>query len=298
MMGLSPAEARRRFDEIIEFAGLQDYVDLQVKNYSSGMKVRLGFAVMTHVDADVLLIDEVLAVGDAEFQETLRRCLRGDASRGPDDPARHPQHADRDPVLRAGAAPPRGRDRHDRRARHRRRALLRRQPDSAMLERPDRKLPEMSSKIVAAIADPLRADRRRVDRRRRGRSDRQRSGAGAPIHLRRHGRRRARDYPDAGFRFRSRRSDGRILFTSDTCGASENGSAPAGDVIASGDGREPAARRGDTRSPRHLHGRRHAGRPDEDDPARDRRRAARRPMLLEHEITVSANAARARRRAG
>ncbi len=69
MMGLSQGEARRRFGEIIEFAGLGEYTDLQVKNYSSGMKVRLGFAVMTHVDADVLLIDEVLAVGDAEFQE-------------------------------------------------------------------------------------------------------------------------------------------------------------------------------------------------------------------------------------
>lgn len=69
MMGLSPAEARRRYDEVIEFAGLEDYTDLQIKNYSSGMKVRLGFAVMTHVDADLLLIDEVLAVGDADFQE-------------------------------------------------------------------------------------------------------------------------------------------------------------------------------------------------------------------------------------
>jgi len=69
MMGLSPREARRRYDEIIEFAGLRDYTDLRIKNYSSGMKVRLGFAVMTHVDADVLLVDEVLAVGDADFQE-------------------------------------------------------------------------------------------------------------------------------------------------------------------------------------------------------------------------------------
>lgn len=69
MMGLTPREARRRSDEIIEFAGLGDYTDLELKNYSSGMRVRLGFAVMTHVDADILLIDEVLAVGDAEFQE-------------------------------------------------------------------------------------------------------------------------------------------------------------------------------------------------------------------------------------
>ncbi len=68
MMGLSRTEARRRFDEVIAFAGLEDYTDLKLKNYSSGMKVRLGFSVMAHVDADVHLIDEVLAVGDAAFQ--------------------------------------------------------------------------------------------------------------------------------------------------------------------------------------------------------------------------------------
>lgn len=68
MMGLTPRESRRRFDEIIDFAGLEDYVDLKLKNYSSGMRVRLGFSVMAHVDADILLIDEVLAVGDAAFQ--------------------------------------------------------------------------------------------------------------------------------------------------------------------------------------------------------------------------------------
>jgi ABC-2 type transport system ATP-binding protein len=69
MMGLRPGEAKARFEEIVEFAGLGDYTDLTLKNYSSGMKVRLGFSVMTHVDADVFLIDEVLAVGDAAFQK-------------------------------------------------------------------------------------------------------------------------------------------------------------------------------------------------------------------------------------
>lgn len=83
MMGLTPAEAKRRYEEIVDFAGLSDYTDLKLKNYSSGMKVRLGFAVMTHVDADVLLIDEVLAVGDAEFQE---RC--GDVFRRMHDEGR------------------------------------------------------------------------------------------------------------------------------------------------------------------------------------------------------------------
>src|ERR671914_634876 len=69
MLGLSPKEALRRFDAIIEFAELEEFVDLKLKNYSSGMQVRLAFSVMSHVDADVLLIDEVLAVGDAAFQQ-------------------------------------------------------------------------------------------------------------------------------------------------------------------------------------------------------------------------------------
>jgi ABC-2 type transport system ATP-binding protein len=69
MLGLSPRQALRRFDAIIEFAELEDFVDLKLKNYSSGMQVRLAFSVMSHVDADVLLIDEVLAVGDAAFQQ-------------------------------------------------------------------------------------------------------------------------------------------------------------------------------------------------------------------------------------
>jgi ABC-type polysaccharide/polyol phosphate transport system ATPase subunit len=68
MLGLSRKEARRRFDAIIDFAELHDFVDLKLKNYSSGMSVRLGFSVAIQVDADVVLIDEVLAVGDAAFQ--------------------------------------------------------------------------------------------------------------------------------------------------------------------------------------------------------------------------------------
>ena len=72
MLGLSRKEARRRFDAIIEFAELEDFVDLKLKNYSSGMSVRLGFSVAIQVDADVILIDEVLAVGDAAFQ---RKCF-------------------------------------------------------------------------------------------------------------------------------------------------------------------------------------------------------------------------------
>ena len=69
MLGLSPRVARRRFDAVVDFAELGEFVDLKLKNYSSGMLVRLAFAVMIQVDADILLIDEVLAVGDAAFQQ-------------------------------------------------------------------------------------------------------------------------------------------------------------------------------------------------------------------------------------
>jgi ABC-2 type transport system ATP-binding protein len=69
MLGLSPREARRRFDSVIDFAELRDFTDLKLKNYSSGMMVRLAFSVMIQVDAEILLIDEVLAVGDASFQQ-------------------------------------------------------------------------------------------------------------------------------------------------------------------------------------------------------------------------------------
>jgi ABC-2 type transport system ATP-binding protein len=72
MLGLTPREARRRFDEVIEFAGLEDFVEMKLKNYSSGMVVRLGFSLMIQADADVLLIDEVLAVGDAAFQKKCK----------------------------------------------------------------------------------------------------------------------------------------------------------------------------------------------------------------------------------
>jgi ABC-type polysaccharide/polyol phosphate transport system ATPase subunit len=69
MLGLSPAEARKRFQRIIEFAELEQFVELKLKNYSSGMHVRLAFSVMIHVDAEILLVDEILAVGDAAFQQ-------------------------------------------------------------------------------------------------------------------------------------------------------------------------------------------------------------------------------------
>lgn len=69
ILGLSRREVAQRFDRIVDFAGLRDFIDTPVKNYSSGMYARLGFAIATDADADILLIDEVLAVGDAAFQE-------------------------------------------------------------------------------------------------------------------------------------------------------------------------------------------------------------------------------------
>lgn len=72
ILGMKRREVKRKLDEIVAFAGVEQFVDTPVKHYSSGMAVRLGFAVAAHLEPDVLLIDEVLAVGDAEFQ---RRCL-------------------------------------------------------------------------------------------------------------------------------------------------------------------------------------------------------------------------------
>jgi ABC-type polysaccharide/polyol phosphate transport system ATPase subunit len=72
MLGLTKREIQRRFDEIVEFAEMKEFIDAPVKNYSSGMYMRLGFAVAIHVDPDVLLVDEVLAVGDEGF---THKCL-------------------------------------------------------------------------------------------------------------------------------------------------------------------------------------------------------------------------------
>jgi ABC-2 type transport system ATP-binding protein len=73
VLGLPRSYVRVHLDEIIEFSGLEDYIDMPVRFYSSGMYARLGFSVAVHVDPEILLIDEVLAVGDAEFQA---RCLQ------------------------------------------------------------------------------------------------------------------------------------------------------------------------------------------------------------------------------
>jgi lipopolysaccharide transport system ATP-binding protein len=72
ILGMSRREIGRKFDEIVEFSGVEKYIDTPVKRYSSGMYVRLAFAVAAHLEPDILIVDEVLAVGDVEFQ---RKCL-------------------------------------------------------------------------------------------------------------------------------------------------------------------------------------------------------------------------------
>jgi lipopolysaccharide transport system ATP-binding protein len=72
ILGMGRAEIRRKFDEIVEFSGVEKFLDTPVKRYSSGMYVRLAFAVAAHLESEIMVIDEVLAVGDAEFQ---KKCL-------------------------------------------------------------------------------------------------------------------------------------------------------------------------------------------------------------------------------
>ena len=81
ILGMRKKEIARKFDEIVDFSGVERYIDTPVKRYSSGMYVRLAFAVAAHLESEILIVDEVLAVGDAEFQ---KKCLgkMGDVSKG------------------------------------------------------------------------------------------------------------------------------------------------------------------------------------------------------------------------
>ena len=69
LLGLTHRELEKKFEEIVDFAGLDEFIDMPVKNYSSGMTVRLGFAIAINVDPDILIIDEILAARDASFQK-------------------------------------------------------------------------------------------------------------------------------------------------------------------------------------------------------------------------------------
>lgn len=228
MLGLTPREARRRSDEVIEFAGLTDFVEMPIRNYSSGMKVRLGFAVMVSVDADVLLIDEVLAVGDAEFQE---RC--GDAFVQMHREGKtvvlvtHSMSAvtgycERAMLLHNGSVDTIGAP--DRVAERYYEVNL-----SAILARPDNTLPEMSSHIVSAIAEPkaLLDDCEVID------------DAGLPIgHLQPPVpiKLRAliaveRELADLGFVVRIAAADGRVMFVSDRVTAPAPGEVRPGNTL-------------------------------------------------------------------
>ena len=82
ILGMSRKEIDRKFDEIVDFAGVEKFIDTPVKHYSSGMGLRLGFAVAAHLEPDILIVDEVLAVGDAEFQKKCMGKMSDVASEG------------------------------------------------------------------------------------------------------------------------------------------------------------------------------------------------------------------------
>jgi lipopolysaccharide transport system ATP-binding protein len=82
ILGMRKREVDERFDAIVDFAGVEQFIDTQIKHYSSGMRLRLGFAVAAHLDPDVLIVDEVLAVGDASFQKKCLAAMDGLRSGG------------------------------------------------------------------------------------------------------------------------------------------------------------------------------------------------------------------------
>jgi lipopolysaccharide transport system ATP-binding protein len=82
ILGMTKSEIKEKFDEIVNFSGVENYIDTPVKRYSSGMMVRLGFAVAAHLEPEILIVDEVLAVGDAEFQKKCMGKIKNVAGEG------------------------------------------------------------------------------------------------------------------------------------------------------------------------------------------------------------------------
>jgi ABC-type polysaccharide/polyol phosphate transport system ATPase subunit len=164
IMGMSRGEIARKFDAIVDFSGVQEFIDTPVKRYSSGMNARLGFAIAAHLDPDVLIIDEVLSVGDVGFQEKCVTRMRELLARG--IPLR--RRAVRRPTGRSGRRVPQGAPRADggRRGRprqadgdHRRAAAAgRRRAVAAVHDRPADDHPR---RVSRASADPpaARGDR-------------------------------------------------------------------------------------------------------------------------------------------
>src|SRR5204862_935969 len=77
ILGMRKREVDQRFDAIVDFSGVRQFLDTPIKRYSSGMRLRLGFAVAAHLEPDVLIVDEVLAVGDAAFQKKCITAMEG-----------------------------------------------------------------------------------------------------------------------------------------------------------------------------------------------------------------------------
>ena len=92
ILGMTRAEIKRKFDEIVAFAEVERFLDTPVKRYSSGMYVRLAFAVAAHLEPEILVVDEVLAVGDAEFQKKCLGKMDEVAGRRPNRAVRKPQY--------------------------------------------------------------------------------------------------------------------------------------------------------------------------------------------------------------
>ena len=97
ILGMTRAEIRRKFDEIVAFAEVEKFLDTPVKRYSCGMYVRLAFAVAAHLEPEILIVDEVLAVGDAEFQKKCLGKMSEVCRRRPDRAVREPQYERRNP---------------------------------------------------------------------------------------------------------------------------------------------------------------------------------------------------------
>ena len=110
ILGMTRAEIARKFDEIVAFAGVERFLDTPVKRYSSGMYVRLAFAVAAHLEPEILIVDEVLAVGDAEFQQKCLGKMGEVAAQRPHGAVRQPPAGHgREPVPHRLAAGPRPR---------------------------------------------------------------------------------------------------------------------------------------------------------------------------------------------
>lgn len=99
ILGMTKAEIDRKFDQIVEFAEMEKFIDTPVKRYSSGMYVKLAFAVAAHLDSEIMVMDEVLAVGDMKFQQNVSANGRRRQPRGPHSPLRQPQHEYDPPAL-------------------------------------------------------------------------------------------------------------------------------------------------------------------------------------------------------